>query len=66
MLLDELYGLPWGRLTSFFQKLVWFISLTSILRDFVDTDPMLDKEGNTNDGYDEDGGNITGHFTNNP
>ena len=41
-------------------------SLTSILRDFVDTDPMLDKEGNANDGYDEDGGNITGHFTYNP
>ena len=27
---------------------------------------MLDKEGNTNDGDDEDDGNTTGHFTLNP
>ena len=27
---------------------------------------MLDKEGNANDGYDEDGGNMTGHLTFNP
>ncbi|RMX50694.1 hypothetical protein pdam_00013223 [Pocillopora damicornis] len=33
---------------------------------FADIDHTLDKEGNENDGNDEDDGNTTGHFTLNP
>ena len=33
------------------------------MTEFGDTDSMLDKEGNVNDGNDEDNGNTTGHFT---
>ena len=36
------------------------------MAEFGDTGAMLDKEGNTNDGDDEDDGNTTGHFTLNP
>lgn len=33
------------------------------MAEFGDADAMLDREGNTNDGKDEDDGNTTGHFT---
>ena len=53
MLLDELYGLPRGRLTSFFQNLVWFFSLASNLIDIIfkmaefgNIDRMLHVDGN--------------------
>ena len=61
MLLCELRGQPWERLTTFFQNLDWFFLPTSILK-IIDILFKMADFGDIDDDDDEDEGNTSTPF----